>query len=537
VTTPEPVGRAPWWPVALILFLTALVYFHSFGQTPIYLGGDEARFGTAADSIARTGRNLNGDRMPLFFHLGDSLDVRETSTRWYQPVLFYLIALTLKFLPLGEGAIRLPTAIIGLVDVFLIYAVARRLFRGALYPIVAAMTLAMTPAHLIFSRQALDYICPLPFVLGWLWCFVETLETGSVWASLGCGVLLGVGFYSYIAAWMLMPSFLGMTLLAQWASGTRKWRVPAAAAAGFAVPLLAFVPWLSSHSDMWHDTVGRYKVYDPRLSPLQGAKDLLAYNSVQERISVYWDYFNPAFLFFSGGSNLTHGTRLAGVFLLPVAVFLVAGVYELCQQRPRIVGMVLLAGLAIAPIPATLVDERYAIQRTLIVVPFAVLVALFGVSSLLRKSNSMVRFAAAALLLAMPVQYASFYRDYFTDYRVRSAYWFDPINFRSVAELLIASDMPDAPQLVYVSQDLDDVPARWMFYLAKHHREDLLPRTRMFTAAGLDLATIPAGSLLVLYANDPVRQAWTATGTVSTLSVVAHAGGANSAVILRKKGR
>jgi 4-amino-4-deoxy-L-arabinose transferase-like glycosyltransferase len=335
MTMPEAVGRAPWWPVALILLFTALVYFHSFSETPIYLGGDEARFGTAADSIARTGRNLNGDRMPIFFHLGDSLDVRETSTRWYQPVLFYLIALTLKFRPLTEASIRIPTAIIGLVDVFLIYAVARRQFRGALHPIVAAMTLAMTPAHLIFSRQALDYICPLPFVLGWLWCLVETLETGSVWASLGSGVLLGVGFYSYIAAWMLMPAFLAMTLLAQWASGTRKWLVPAAAAGGFAMPLLAFVPWMWSHSDMWRDTVGRYKVYDPHLSPLQGVKDLLAYNSIQERISVYWDYFNPAFLFFSGGSNLTHGTRLAGVFLLPVAVFLVAGVYELGQRRRR----------------------------------------------------------------------------------------------------------------------------------------------------------------------------------------------------------
>lgn len=535
MTMPEPAGRAPWWPVALILLFTALVYFHSFGETPIYLGGDEARFGTAADSIARTGRNLNGDRMPIFFHLGDSLDVRETSTRWYQPVLFYLIALTLKFRPLTEASIRIPTAIIGLVDVFLIYAVARRQFREALYPIVAAMTLAMTPAHLIFSRQALDYICPLPFVLGWLWCLVETLETGSVWASLGSGVLLGVGFYSYIASWMLMPAFLAMTLLAQWASGTRKWLVPAAAAGGFAMPLLAFVPWMWSHSDMWRDTVGRYKVYDPHLSPLQGVKDLLAYNSIQERISVYWDYFNPAFLFFSGGSNLTHGTRLAGVFLLPVAVFLVAGVYELCQRRPRTVGMVLLAGVAIAPIPATLVDERYAIQRALIALPFAVLIASFGVSSLLRPSRSTVRLAAAALLLAMPVQYASFYRDYFTDYRIRSAYWFDPINFRSVAESLIASNKPNAPELVYLSQDLDDVPARWMFYLAKNHREDLLPRTRMFTAAGIDLSTIPAGSLLVLYANDPARQAWTADDTVSTVSLVAHAGGANSAVILRKK--
>jgi 4-amino-4-deoxy-L-arabinose transferase-like glycosyltransferase len=451
-------------------------------------------------------------------------------------MLFYLIALTLRFFPLSEGAIRIPTAIIGLLDVFLMYAVARRLFRGALYPIVAAMTLAMTPAHLIFSRQALDYICPLPFVLGWLWCLVETLETGSVWASLVCGVLLGIGFYSYIAAWMLMPAFLAMTLLSQWASGIRRWAAPAAAVVGFAVPLIAFALWLPSHADMWHDTVGRYKVYDSHLSPLQGARDLLAYNSVQERISVYWDYFNPAFLFFSGGSNLTNGTRQAGVFLLPVAVFLIAGVYELCRRRPLTFGFILLAGLALAPIPATLVDERYAIQRALIVLPFAVLVASFGVLSLMRMSNPMVRFVAVALLVAMPLQYFVFYRDYFADYRTRSAYWFDPINFRGVAETLIADSSPNTSDPIYLSQDLDDAPARWMFYLAKHHREDLLPRTKLFTPAGFDLSRIPAGSVLVLYANDPSRQGWTSSDTVTTLAVVKHAGGANSAVVLRKKG-
>jgi hypothetical protein len=170
------------------------------------------------------------------------------------------------------------------------------------------------------------------------------------------------------------------------------------------------------------------------------------------------------------------------------------------------------------------------------VLPFAVLIGVFGIAFLLRRRNSALRFCAIALLAAMPLQYAAFYRDYFSDYRIRSAYWFDPVNFRDVASFLIANDAPGTSQQVYLSQDLDDGAARWMFYLTKHHREDLLPRTRMFAAAGLDLAAVPAGSLLVLYANDPAVAAWSRSNGVSVVAAVMHAGGKESAVILRKAG-
>ena len=85
----------------------------------------------------------------------------------------------LKVAPLTEASVRIPTAVIGILDVFLIYAVARRLFHGPLYPALAALILALSPAHFIFSRQALDYICPLPFVLGWLWCLLASLQNGQ----------------------------------------------------------------------------------------------------------------------------------------------------------------------------------------------------------------------------------------------------------------------------------------------------------------------------------------------------------------------
>jgi hypothetical protein len=307
-----------------------------------------------------------------------------------------------------------------------------------------------------------------------------------------------------------------------------------AAAVGFALPLLIVIPWLWSHPDMLRDTIGRYKVYDTRhLSPVQGVKDFLNYNNIQERISVYWDYFNPAYLFFAGGSNLTTSTRKVGVFLLPVSVFLVVGIHDLWRRRSAI-GLVLVAGLALSPIPAVLVDERYAVQRELFVLPLGVLISVFGVAFLLRQQGQLIRLGTVLLLLAMPIQYAYFHHDYFTDYRVRSAFWFDPINFRDVAEYVIANAASADIPAVYLSRDLDDGGPRWGFYLAKHHRQDLSQRTKFFSADSLDVDGVPSGSLLVLYANDPKLPALLGAAKCSVARIVIDAAGGKSAVILRK---
>jgi Dolichyl-phosphate-mannose-protein mannosyltransferase len=538
MTNSSGAAGASWRAAVPVVLLAAVLYVRALGDVPAYLGGDEARFAIAAHSIAVSGRDGNGERMPLLFHMTDSAE--EQSTRWYQPVLFYLIALVLKARPLTEASVRIPTIVIGILDVFLMYVVARLLFHDTFYSVLAAVMLAFAPAHLIFSRQALDYICPLPFVLGWLACLVAWLENGSVWLAVSAGALLGIGFYSYIAAWVMMPLYLLLTWIALIGSRRPRPAVTTASVAvglAFAVPLLLLVPWLSSHPEMLADTIGRYKVYEARqLSPLQGVKDFLNYNNVQERISVYWDYFNPAYLFFSGGSNLTHATRRAGVFLLPVSVLLVCGIVDLCRRPRSAISVVLLAGLALAPLPATLVDERYAVQRELFVLVFAVLISVFGVAFLLRRPRSPVRLLVTVLLLlALPVQYAYFYRDYFTDYRVRSAFWFDPVDFRDVADHLIASASSDPP-LVYLSRDLDDVAPRWRFYLARHGRDDLMTHTRYFAAHDFDVSRVPAGSLLVLYANDPRVAALVGTSTCSIAKAIVNVAGATAAVILRKNG-
>ena len=86
---------------------------------------------------------------------------------------------------------------------------------------IAAAVIATSPTLLLLGRQALDYVLPLPFVLGWLWCLLAYLDEGRARFSIAAGLLLGIGFYSYIAAWIFMPCCLAITWAALLRDGRR----------------------------------------------------------------------------------------------------------------------------------------------------------------------------------------------------------------------------------------------------------------------------------------------------------------------------
>jgi hypothetical protein len=525
-------------PLLLALTLAGCVYFYRFGRVPVNLGGDEAQFAVNAHAIASTGRDLSGRFMPLFVNLSEPAAGIQSSDIWYQPALFYLTALTLKLLPFSEGPVRLPTAVVGLIDIGLMYLVAWRLFERRGLAFAAALMLALSPAHLVFSRQGLDYICLLPFILGWLLCLSASLDADRPWLSFGGGLLLGLAVFSYIAAWVLAPILLVLTWLAYGLARRHFATSICAATIGFLLPLFIAAPWLWLHPGMFRDTVSRYHLYDNRhLTWLQGVRDVATYDNFQDKLAIYWDYFSPSYLFLTGGANMTTATRQAGVFLWPVAVLLLAGLFDLAR-RPRLtpIAWVLIGGLAAAPLPATLVGERYAIQRELAVLPFGVLIAAFGLSWMLERPRLGARVIAIAVLLAIPLQFAAFARDYFGEYQLRSAIWFDPVDFRDVAEYLLSAERDQPLPAVHLSEDLDDAKARWRFYLAKYRREDLLQRTRYFRSQTLDARQILPGSLLVLSANDPGLPRLLGAGGCAVATTVVDIAGSKTAVILRKTG-
>jgi 4-amino-4-deoxy-L-arabinose transferase-like glycosyltransferase len=509
--------------LAGVLLVAAFLYLRALDRVPVYLGWDEARFALQGHSIASTGRDLNGHRTPLFFHNTDPLVQNNSSQIWWQPVLIYLIAAVLRFAKLSEWSVRLPIAALAILNVGLVYAIARRLFANAWYAVLAALMLALTPAHLIFGRMASDYFCPVPFALLWLLCLLECIRTDNRWLPATTGLVLGVGLYSYIASWIVMPFYLAVSHLLLW-HFRKPLRAHVELTIGFAVPLLALIPWIWLHPDTPRDTFRGYAVST-------GLK-------LTERVALYWDYFNPSYLFFSGGSDPMWATRRAGVFALALAVLLPCGIWSIWQRRADLTRTILLVGFFFAPVPIILAlpeAPQYATARDLLAVPFGVLIGVAGVEWLVADHKRTGRIVAALLILSIPLQFVSFAGDYFNDYQHRSGYRLDSANMRDVAAYVIASDRTARVPAVYLSRELGTGKSvQWKFHLVKSQREDLWQRTQYLDVAAFNPRDVPSGSLVVLDMNNQRLNDLIGPARCSIVHIVTDAANAPTATILRK---
>ncbi len=512
--TPTPIPRRV---LLIALLASAFLYTGRLGDAPVYLGGDEAHFAVHAKAIATDGRNLDGMFLPLFFNLWDpqgDQQPHDLKTRWYQPMLFYLTALELRLLPLTELTLRLPTALIaGVLIPFMTYQVALRMLQQPRLAAIGAAVIATSPTMLLLGRQALDYVLPLPFVLGWLWCLLVYLDNGRAWFAIAAGLLLGIGFYSYIAAWIFMPCCLAITWMALLGDGRPdRVRVVAWTTAAFAAPLLPMFAWLMWHPEMLRDTLSRYQSSQDAVavSITSESQRLLGPELWAQRLRAYASLFDPRVLFVTGGPVPTTSLGRSGVVLLPVAILLPAGLFVMwTDRRWRPIAPLLVAGLLLAPLPAAFAGEIGMVQRALCALIFVALIAAVGVTLAARLPRAIHRPLLAALILMSVAQFTYVYRDYFTHYKLRSAFYYDSIAFVHVAdELLNAPDLP----AVYFSRDLDDVGSKWRFYLIKHRREDMLARTKYVEPEPQALADAPPGTLLVTYKVSHVIEALETSG-------------------------
>jgi hypothetical protein len=295
--------------------------------------------------------------------------------------------------------------------------------------------------------------------------------------------------------------------------------------AGFVVPLLPLIPWLWFHPDLPREMITNYKVGgDARLA---------------ERVEIYWDYFNPSYLFFSGGSNPMFATRRAGVFPLAFAVLLPLGIWNIVRRRWSLAGAVLLLGFVLAPLPIVAAlpqDPKYYTPRDLLVVPFGALIATAGVEWLYAKRRWFASIAATVLLVSVPLQFASFARYYFTDYQSWSASRFDALNLRGVAAYVIAADAAARVPAVYLSEDVGESQAeQWLFHLRKQQRPDVWARSKPLELAQFKPDDIPSGSLIVLDAANPRLGALLQSGSCSVVAIVNGVAGSPASAILRRK--
>lgn len=514
-----------------IAVIAAALYTYGLDRVPAFLTLDEAHFSVHALALAETGRNLNGDRLPLLIGLADP-EGEPYSLPWgqtyYLPFGMYLIAGVLKMLPLTEATVRLPSAALGgVLNVVLIFCAAWMLFRDRRAALWSAALLALTPANVIISRQAIDSVCQLPFTLGFLICLGKYLHAPSPRIAFGAGVVLGLGIYSYITSIGYMPLFLVVFWLAAWQAGTLDRRAWLWSIAGFTLAVLPMVVWLLAHHEAFSSIRQQYNRADPgSVTMMESLAAGGLVSALREFGRIYWSYFDPAFLFVQGGNARNISTGEVGVFLFPIAILAPAGLFKLRGQR--YLQRLLLALLLLAPLAAAVKGNPYQIQRASGLLIFINLLAGFGAAALWTSGKTRNRAVVVFSALIIAVQFGGFYRDYLTDYRVRSGFAFDPTAFKGAAEAVLAEEGRTKIPAVYIPVNFYDASAKWRFYTAKHDRRDLWNRTTYFSGGYEELTDAPEHSIAVVPVAANQAAGWREVHTVRDLA------GEPTAIVVRK---
>jgi len=101
----------------LIILLAAIIRVWNLDNIPPHLTPDEASLGYNAYSILKTGKDEYGKTLPLIFKsFGD-----------YKPGLYiYTTVPFVAVLGLSEFSVRLPSAIFGVISIYLIYLIAMK---------------------------------------------------------------------------------------------------------------------------------------------------------------------------------------------------------------------------------------------------------------------------------------------------------------------------------------------------------------------------------------------------------------------------
>jgi len=450
----------------LLSAATAPLYFFKLGYSAPYLSIEEVSQGREAVALATTGRNASGERLPLYFPEDQGRAVRD-------PLWIYLAAALLQVRPFSEALLRSPSALAGVVNVVLMFFVARELFDRTRPAVVAAVLLAFTPAHFIQSRIATMQIGPVTCTLAWLVFLTRYTKHHRVRDLAAAAVCLGVGMYTYVASFIIMPAYLLLTFFVAWRfpGGTRSTTALSIAAASFGIVVAPIVVWFAVHPAQVVGLTGYYThgEYNSNL----GARGFIGPQAIGH-LDAWWDCFSPNKLFFTGDGDVRFSTRQAGHFLMALSVPMLAGLAYAARLLPREQLVILIAGLLLAPLPAAAVSNS-EVKRWLTFLPFAIVAATAGVEGMLADRRRMVRASVVVLLIVSAVQARGFFADYFGDYRDRSAVRLGG-NLRGAMREVLA-DSPSA-DCVLIDAGIDYVGDQWDLYTRAAGRADLAQRVQ-----------------------------------------------------------
>jgi len=373
----------------LIIVLTFSLFLRVYKLNSLELFGDELDVGYQAYSLLKTGKDYMGQTFPTYIH---------SLSEWRAPLLMYATAPFVAIFGLNEWGVRLAPVFFGVLSIYLLYLLVRKLSKNEKLGLITSFILAITPWHLHYSRAAFEVTLLLSLVLGGTLMFLN-----KKW--LISAILFGLSFYTYNTA-NIFVLFFGLSLLfiaRPKIVGNKK-----IISAGVVLFIILVPLIISIFSGTGRERFSLISIFNnpktiaqvvyKRNSGVNPKLERIFYNKgvywAKEFFSNYLTAFSPQFLFLTGDPNPRHSSPLFGQLYLVFAPLILLGLMAIFKNKNKQLKQVVFSWLLIAPIAGSLTvgGGNQATRLFLMVVPLAILVAL-GLSQIKIKLINLGIFA------------------------------------------------------------------------------------------------------------------------------------------------
>lgn len=395
----------------LVLLIASILRIYRLGSIPPSLSWDEAAAGYNGFTIANWGRDEWGNSFPAVF--SSFLDDKH-------PVWIYATALSEKILGLTEFSTRLPSALFGVLNVLILYALVRLWF-NEIAGLLAALFLAVSPFNLQFSRGEWEANYALFFMMFGLWLFFKYLKSKDSAFLILSFISFGVDLLTYHSSKIVTPAIV-VLLIGLYYKQLIKFRkgfILALAALCLFVGLIIHDPRLSGEERANQTKIVDSDVVSTALYKVTHSYSLGYTNVV---LSNYLTHFHPDFLFIYGDKNARLSIQDPGIgefYWLDLPFILIGSIFLI--RRPSKVSLIIFAWLLLAPIPASLTREVPHAHRALFLMGSLNTIAAVGASSIFERLKSAKWIFLTVLVIVLGIFVKSYLTYYYGTYYYKNA--------------------------------------------------------------------------------------------------------------------
>ena len=408
----------------VIVLLGSFLRLWNVSSMPPALNWDEISHGYNAYSLLKTGSDEWGVHFPLanFRAYGD------------YPLTLNLY-LTVPFVwafGLTSFAIRFPHALLGIGTVILSYFLALGVSKKKSVAFVVMFLVSIDPWFFFTSRFVLQSNLSVFLLTGAMAAFFNRKEHRFL---LPVSIfLLGLTLFAYHTTRIFTPLLLSAMVVVYKKQIITKWTVVIAILFFLPLPLILLNPDARARAtDVFLLNEGSISYLETmrNQTALPSVVSKFLYNRpvylIEQSAIHYADYFTPNFLFLKGGTQYQFSIPDFGVMNLISLPFFYVGMFfvanKALRKRDKTYQLILL-WLLLAPIPASITTERFAVLRSTTLLPLPELLSalglstVFGVLSKRNKKYSLLFFSlfSVSALLFLLFYIFSYTKIYRTNY-------------------------------------------------------------------------------------------------------------------------